>query len=103
MENENKEICKYLEDLSHFQTSNYSLWKATKKTNQQTTHSAALRMRNSQWARSNTDTANTFSEHLAEVFQPFSREVSIPPSDDLAVMNFNSQLDNIQAMANVNM
>ena len=101
---ENREISKYLEDLSSSESSNFSLWKATRKTHQQTTHSAAIKMRNGEWARSNTEIANTFSEHLAEVFQPFSRDVSIPPSDDLAIMNFNSEIhNNIQSIAHVNM
>ena len=85
-------ICKYLEDLSPFQSSNYSLWKATKKTHQQTTHTAAIRIRNGQWARSNIEIANTFWEHLAEVFQPFSKDVFIPPSYELAIMNLNTQI-----------
>ena len=60
-------------------------------------------MKNGQWTRSNIDIANTFSEALAEVFQPFSRDVSIPPSDDLAVMNLNPQINNnSQPIANVN-
>ena len=71
-----------------------------KRAHQQTTHSAATRMRNSQWPRSNLHLANTFSEHLAEVFQPFSRDVSIPSSNDLAIMNLDN---NIQPIANVNM
>ena len=29
------------------------------------------------------------------MFQPSSRDVSIPPFDDLAIMNLNSELDNI--------
>ena len=64
------------------------------KSHQQTTQSAAIIMTNGQWARSNIDMANTFSEHLAEVFQLFSRNVSIAPSDDLAIMNLNRQIDN---------
>ena len=47
-----------------------------KKTHQQTTYSAAIKMRNGQWARSNIDIANIFSEHLAEVFKILSRDVS---------------------------
>ena len=87
LEIENDEIRKYFKDLSPSQSSNYSLWKATKKTQQQTTHSAAIKMRNGQWARSNIDIANTFAEHLADVFQPFPRDVSILPSDDIAIQN----------------
>ena len=37
-------------DLSAFKSYNYSLWKVTKKTYQQTTHSAAIKMRNGQWS-----------------------------------------------------
>ena len=44
-------------------------------------------MRNGQWARSNIDIANTFAEHLADVFQPFPRDVSILPSDDISIQN----------------
>ena len=37
------------------------------------------------------------------MFQPFPRDVSIPPSDDLAIMNFSSEIhDNIQSIAHVN-
>ena len=43
------------------------------KPHQQTTHAAAIKMRNGQWARSNIDIANTFAntfgkKDLADVF-----------------------------------
>ena len=61
--------------------------KSDQKTHQQTTHSAAIKMRNCQWARSNIDIANAFAEHLVDVFQPYPRDVSILPSDDIAFQN----------------
>ena len=61
-------------------------------------------MRNGQWARSNMDIANTLSEHLVEVFQPFCRNVSISAAGNLAIMNLSAQINNnIQPIANVNM
>ena len=51
---------------------------------------------------SNIDIANTFAEHLADVFQPSPRDVSILPSVDLAFNNIISQsASNIQPIAPV--
>ena len=59
----------YLQSLSATEATNYSLWKATNSTYQQTPHSSPLKMNNGCWAR-----------HLAEVFKPHPRQASI--SDD---------------------
>ena len=45
-----------------------------------------------EWARSYTEIANTLLEHLAELFQPFSRDASIAASNNLSIMNLNFEI-----------
>jgi hypothetical protein len=55
---------------------NYSLWKAIKKTKQITKSSPPLWTAQGTWARSDNEKASTFAEHLANVFQPHPSENS---------------------------
>ena len=57
-------------------TSDYSLWKATKSIYRQTSFSSAIRTKEGNWAKTDLERANTFADHLCEVFTPFPREVS---------------------------
>lgn len=60
----------YLEHLSPTEATDYSLWKATKKLNRPQVVNPPLRYANGHWARSNSEKANLFAEHLANVFKP---------------------------------
>lgn len=60
----------YLEHLSPSEATDYSLWKATKKLNRPQVVNPPLRYANGHWARSNSEKANLFAEHLASVFKP---------------------------------
>ena len=77
---EDQNLAKYLQSLSATEATNYSLWKATNNTYQQTPHSSPLKMNNGCWAKTDSEIAAEFSRHLAEVFKPHPRQASI--SDD---------------------
>lgn len=73
-ETKNQEIQLYLSKLSSTASTDYSLWKATKKLKQPKAHFPPIRMVNGNWARSNKEKADTFAIHLTKVFQPFPPE-----------------------------
>jgi hypothetical protein len=60
----------FLQDLSPSASTDYSLWKAAKKAKQTTNSSYPLRTTRGTWARTNTEKARKFADHLATVFQP---------------------------------
>jgi hypothetical protein len=68
--NKNKNDCiqTFLQGLTPTESTDYSLWKATKKIKQ------PLRTSQGSWARSNAEKAHTFAEHLAKDFQPHPSE-----------------------------
>jgi hypothetical protein len=57
-------------------STDYSLWKTTKRIKAVTQTSTPLRMPQGTWARTNADEAQAFTNHLASVFQPH------PPKPD---------------------
>jgi hypothetical protein len=63
-----------LQGLTPRESSDYSLWKATKKIKQVKKPSPPLRTSQGTWARSNVEKAYAFPEHLAEVYQPHPSE-----------------------------
>jgi GTPase SAR1 family protein len=65
-----QEISTYLEELSNEASSNYSLWKATRKLKRPSTQIPPIRNENGTWARSNQEKADLFADHLEEVLQP---------------------------------
>lgn len=66
-ENRNETFKYYVSNLS---PEDHSIWKATKKINRPITPIPPIRKRDRSWARSNEEKANTFAEHLAQVFTP---------------------------------
>lgn len=74
----------YLEGLDATAATDYSLWKATRKIKRPTVTSAPLRKTDSTWARSEQEKADTFAEHLSNVFQPHPYEG--PPDHQEMVM-----------------
>ena len=70
MEHQNSSLNKYLRELSNEKSSDYSLWKAARKSTRPQTQSPPLKNYNGQWARSNEEKASLFSEHLETTFTP---------------------------------
>lgn len=79
--NSNMAIQNYLQNLSATKSSDYSLWKATRRLNKSQEVNPPIRKKDGSWARSNIEKANLFAEHLADVFKPFESEV---PSEEEA-------------------
>lgn len=84
IEEKNIGIQKYLESLSPTEASDYSLWKATWKFKRPQQHIPSIRQLNGDWARNDLEKANTFAEHLGEVFQPINREISEQEESELS-------------------
>jgi hypothetical protein len=74
--NNNKNDCiqTFLQGLTPTESTDYSMWKVTKKIKQVKKSSPPLRTSRGTWARSNVKKAHTFTEHLAKVFQPHPSE-----------------------------
>lgn len=70
----NDAIQNYISALTPTETTDYSLWKATRKLKAPTTHLAPIRKTNRDWAKSPQEKADTFAQHLATVFIPFPSE-----------------------------
>lgn len=77
---------KYLQSLTATEATNYSLWKATKKLNQPTSHIPPILMENGKRARNDKEKADTFAKHLCNVFTPFSNNST--QSDDRCIYEF---------------
>jgi hypothetical protein len=60
-----------LQSLTPTASSDYSLWKTTKKLKQIMKSSPPLRTPHGTWARRATEKAHAFSQHLASVFHPY--------------------------------
>jgi hypothetical protein len=70
--NNNKNDCiqTFLQGLTPTESTDYSLWKATKKIKQGKKPTAPLRTSQGTWARKNVEKAHAFAEHFGKVFQP---------------------------------
>jgi hypothetical protein len=72
--NKNDCIQTLLKSLTPTESTDYSLWRATKKIKQIKKPSPPLRISRGSWVRSNVEQANGFAEHLANIFQPHTSE-----------------------------
>jgi hypothetical protein len=63
-----KYYIKYLEHKDH------SLWRATKKFERPTSTVSPLRQEDGKWARSNSEKAQIFAEHLGRTFTPLNNQ-----------------------------
>ncbi|XP_018377267.1 PREDICTED: RNA-directed DNA polymerase from mobile element jockey-like [Trachymyrmex cornetzi] len=70
----NDNIQDYLRTLSPTQGTDYSLWKATKRLKQPQIPVLPLRLPDGKWARSAQAKAETFAQHLKQVFTPHPGE-----------------------------
>jgi hypothetical protein len=73
----------FLNGLTPTASTDYSLWKSTKRLKTVTQTSTPLRMPQGTWARTNADKAQAFTNHLASVFQPQPPEPDSLPEDTL--------------------
>jgi hypothetical protein len=71
--NKNDCIQTFLQGLKPTESTDYSLWKATKKI-KQLKKPLPLRKLQGTWEISNVEKAHAFAEHLANVFQPHPSE-----------------------------
>ena len=60
----------HLENMSAEETSNYSLWKATKKIKRPVTQIPPIQLTDGSWARTYKEKADLFAEYLADTFKP---------------------------------
>lgn len=72
----NQSVKEYFADLSPTAATDYSLWKATKKSKQFQITFSPVRQQDNNWARSNTEKVNAFAKHLASVFYPIPSKIS---------------------------
>jgi hypothetical protein len=72
--NKNDRIQTFLQGLTPTESTDCSLWKATKKIKQVKEPSPPLRASQGTWARSNVEKAHAIAEHLANVFKPHPSE-----------------------------
>lgn len=70
----NQGIKKFLENLSPSESTDYSLWKVTKKIKQPQHSKPPIRTQDGNWARTDENIVNTFADHLSNVFKPFPME-----------------------------
>lgn len=65
-----KNFKNYISELSSSKDTNYSLWKATKSLKRPQQHQPPIRLNDGEWARSDSDKAKAFANHLEGVFAP---------------------------------
>lgn len=75
----------YLENLTPFENTNYSLWKLTAKIKTQHTSVPPLKKGDGTWARSDQEKSDTMASHLADVFRPFP---TVNPLQDKTIYEF---------------
>jgi hypothetical protein len=82
-QHKNANIQTFLHGLTPTASTDYSLWKTTKKLKTVTQPSLPIRTSQGTWARSNTEKAQAFANHLASVFQPHPSDSSSTPEATL--------------------
>lgn len=78
----------HLSNLSAEKETQYSLWKATKKSKNKVAHSAPIKKPDGTWAKSDKEKTEIFAEHLAGIFQP---NIGV---SDIDVDNINNNYEN---------
>lgn len=71
LELKNQNIQEYLNHLSPYEATDYSLWKATRKIKRPPEPIPPIRNENGKWARNDKEKALVFAKHLEGVFKPF--------------------------------
>jgi hypothetical protein len=88
MNKKNYNIQTFLNGLTPTDSTNYSLWKTTKKLKAVTQTSTPIPTTQGTWARTDADKAQAFPNHLASLFQPHP-----PESDSLSEDTLTSFLE----------
>lgn len=70
----NESFQDYLQELTPTKSTDYSLWKATKRLKQPSQPVPPIRKEDGTWARCEKEKADVFANHLTKVFQPFPEE-----------------------------
>lgn len=86
----------YLAGLDATASSDYSLWKATRRLKRPVSVSPPIRKTDGSWARTDQEKAETFSEHLSKVFIPHSYEGS--PADAAEITDYLNTPKNTEEM-----
>jgi hypothetical protein len=60
--------------IKNLEPNNHSLWRATKKSKRPTTPVSPLRREDGKWARSNSEKAQVYAEHLVRTFTPLNNQ-----------------------------
>lgn len=90
----NDKIQEYLKGLTPTETTDYSLWKATRKIKRPIHQIPPIRINHNTWARTDTQKANAFAEHLTSVFQPFPSHLSATEEETInKELNIPHQMD----------
>jgi hypothetical protein len=90
----NDGIQKFLHGLTPTASTDYSLWKSTKKLKTVTQPSTPIWTSQGTWAQSNAEKAQAFAHHLASVFQPHpSDHNSIPEATLTSLLETPFQLE----------
>ena len=76
---------KFLNNLDISRNDEHSLWKATKYLKRPTRRNIPIKDANGDWCRCDKSKANTFKEHLEQIFNPFSLN---NPEDRCEIENF---------------
>lgn len=76
----NRGFQEYLKNLDATETSDYSLWKATKKLKGPRASVPPIRIEENKWARNENEKAEAFAKHLTETFTP-NLEKPIPEDE----------------------
>lgn len=72
----NKSFSEHLESLTNTADTEYSLWKATRNLEQRKEQIPPIRQPNGTWARTDSEKAHAFAQHLEKVFQPNPSQLS---------------------------
>lgn len=76
----------YLKSLTPTESTDYSLWKTTRKLKQPQQHVPPLRNNTSGWARSDKEKAELFALHLENTFKPYPSETT--DNHNKAILDF---------------
>jgi hypothetical protein len=71
--------------LTATETTEYSLWKATKRLNRPQTRIPPLRTAAGDWAKSDTQIAHVLADHFVHVFQPY--DFKIPDVEEREILH----------------
>jgi hypothetical protein len=82
-EHKNSNIQTFLHGLAPMASTDYSLWKTTKKLKPVTQTSSPILTPQNTWARSNAEKAQAFANRLATVFQPHPSDPTSTPKANL--------------------